>query len=118
MTEPSLASAVIGWLSGVFLVLFGVDYYAIVWAFMGTLGALYFREQNLGSLKSLAYIAFSTLAGAAIATGLIAISGVVPPYQRPILILLSLVIGGGWQSVMAAILEALISRIKKFGGSQ
>lgn len=117
MAEPTSAvAAIVAAFSAVLLALFGLDYYALVWSFVGTLGAMFFRETSLGSGKSLVYIFLSTLLGAALAQGLVYLIGLKD--QRQVIMLLSVIAGGGSQAVASALLEALINRIKRFGESK
>lgn len=111
MPEPtSFAAGAITTASALTLAVLGVDYYSLIWSLVGTFGALYWREQRVGSIRSVLYVALSTLVGAAIGTALMAGAG---STSRPILILLSLVCGFGAQAILTALLEAGLERIKR-----
>lgn len=99
-------------LSTISLALLGVDYYSLLWSLVGALLAL-FQAEKMGRVRSVIYIALSTLVGAACGTG--ALSSI-SSTSRPLLIIGSLVGGFGAQVIVTALLRASVKRIEKLGG--
>lgn len=115
MTEPTTAGvhAISLMLSAFFMAVLGVDYYSLIWGMVGALVALFQTEQPMGRVRSVIYIALSTLCGAAIGSGVLSS---ISSESRALLILLSLVGGFGAQKIVTALLKAGIARIEKMGG--
>jgi hypothetical protein len=106
MTEPTTATAagVAAWAtsaSAITLAVFGVDYYALLWGFVGALFARGHAE-SMTKIRAALYIALST----AVHT------------SRPILIVLCVACGAGAQRLLDAVVAALESKIKSVGGSE
>lgn len=113
MPEPTTsASVIVGAISMATLALLGVDYYSLLWALVGALLALYMAEP-MGKVRTVCFIALSTLIGAACGTGAMA---AIASDSRPLLILSSLVAGYGAQIVVTALLSAGVRRIERLGG--
>ena len=121
MPEPTTTtiSAFVAAASAFTLTLLGVEYHALVWAMAGALAALAMApaQQQQATprtrLRAVAFVVFSTLAGAAISGGLV----VLVPGGKPALILLALVTGYGAQAVLEAALRAVLARLEKLGGA-
>lgn len=109
--EPVLAAFVAA-ASQVLLTLFGVDYYAMLWAFVGSLVALSQTGPSTRS-RALVFVCLSTLVGAALGS---AAFSYFDSKAKPILLLSSVVGGFGWQLIMTALVQAVVSRIKTVGG--
>lgn len=109
--DSGLATFVAG-VSQTLLTLLGVDYYALMWAFIGSLGALT-QAQTMTRSRAIAYVLLSTLVGAAFGSAAFAWLDAKP---KILLLLCSTVGGFGWQLIMAALVQAVISRINTVGG--
>lgn len=113
MTEPTTTTAVLTvGLSTTTLALFGVEYFALLWAFIGALFAL-MQSQAMGRWRAVFFVAISTLIGAALGSGFV---DVVQTTSRPILILAVLIGGAGAQTLIGSILKAAQTRIDGIGG--
>ncbi|WP_017756862.1 putative holin [Pseudacidovorax intermedius] len=86
----------------------GVDYYALIWGLIGALLALY-QAERMGRIRSLVFVALSTLVGAACGTAATEFIG----SSRPVLIVLSLIAGFGAQVLVTTLLRALLSHVGK-----
>ena len=113
------ASAFVAAASAFTLTLLGVEYHALVWALAGALAALSMApaQQQQATprtrVRAVAFVVFSTLAGAAISGGLVVLLG----GGKPMLILLALATGYGAQAVLEAALRAVLARLEKLGGA-
>lgn len=113
MTEPTIPTAVLAaGISTTTLALFGVEYFALLWAFIGALFAL-MQSQAMGRWKAVFFVAISTLIGAALGSGFV---DLVQTTSRPILILSVLIGGAGAQVLIGALIKAAQTRIEKIGG--
>ena len=114
MPEPTTptAAALAATASGITMALLGVDYYSLIWAMFGAMFALY-QTGSVGRVGSVVFVALSTLVGAAVAGGLMAM---LDSKARPLMILFGLLGGFGSQAVVNAMLAALVARINKAGG--
>lgn len=114
MPEPTTFwAAVAATLSTISLALFGVDYYSMLYGFVGALFALA-QPESVGRLKAIVFVALSTLVGAAIGNAAVILAGT---NSRGLLILGCLIGGAGAQLLVASAIKALSARIEKFGGS-
>lgn len=117
MTEPTTSAAAAGLaasLSGITLALLGVEYYALLWALVGALLAMS-AAASMTRGRAIAYVALSTLVGAAFGHFAIAMLGAA---NRPLLIIFSLVGGAGAQQLVFTAIAAIASRIAKTGGEK
>lgn len=103
--------AIIAVVSQALLTLFGVDYYAIVWAFVGSLVAV--TQTRMTRPRAIVYVLLSTLVGAALGSAAFAYLDARP---KVLLLLCSVVGGFGWQLIMTALVQAVVARIKTIGG--
>jgi hypothetical protein len=83
-----------------------------LWSFVGALLAMG-QAASMGRLRAIVYVALTTLVGAALGHGVMA---VLDMQNRAILILLSLAGGAGAQRIVSAAVSAIESRLGKFGG--
>lgn len=112
-SNDSLLAAFVSGASQVLLTLFGVDYYAMLWAFLGSLVALTQTQNRMGRMRALLYVFLSTMVGAALGSAAFVYLDAKP---KTVLLLCSVVGGFGWQIIMAALVQAVVSRIKTLGG--
>ena len=110
-SNDSLVAAFVTGASQVLLTLFGVDYYAMLWAFVGSLVAMAQTETTMSRPRAVVYVFLSTMVGAALGTAAFAYLDAKP---KAVLLLCSVV--GGWQLIMAALVQAVVQRIKTIGG--
>src|SRR5574341_1527668 len=111
--DSSLAATGVSAVSQILLTLFGVDYYAMIWAFVGSILALtHVKKMTRG--RALIYVALSTLIGAAFGSVAVAFMGT---GNRAFLIGASVIGGTGSQLIVAAALQAVLNRIKVLGGA-
>ena len=98
MAEPTmtLAPVLAASASTITLALIGVDHYSLVWGLVGALLALY-QAETMGRIKSVTFVALSTLIGAALGTAAQEWWG---GTSRPLLILASLTGGFGAQAII------------------
>ena len=115
MPEPTTAGvhAFALALSALTMSLLGVDYYSLVWGMVGAQFALFQNDVPMGRVRSVIYIALSTLIGAAVGTGILSIFS---SESRALLILVSLVGGFGAQKIVTELLNAGLARIGKMRG--
>lgn len=111
--EPTTTKAIVTGLSGVAMSLLGVDYYSLIWGMVGALWALFLTTERMGRIRSVIYIALSTLIGAAVGTGVVSFMS---SDSRALLIVFSLVVGFGAQRIVTALLKVGVDRIEKMGG--
>ncbi len=102
-------------LSALSMALLGVDYYALIWGMIGALVALFHTDQGMGRVRSVIYVALSTLCGAALGTGLLSS---ISSESRALLNVASLVAGFGAQKIVTALLKAGLKRIDRIGGPE
>lgn len=116
MTEPttSTVTAIAASLSGITLALLGVEYHALLWAFVGAMLAM---ANSAGQTMGWAVgrVVLSTLVGAALGSGAIAALDASKP---ALLIVLSLLGGAGADQLVKRALDAIGKRIDGAGGSQ
>lgn len=112
MNNDSVLAAMVAALSQALLTLFGVDYYAMTWAFVGSLAALT-QAGTMTRGRAFVYVLLSTMVGAAFGSAAVVYLDAKP---KVILLLCSLVGGFGWQLIMSALVQAVVSRIKTIGG--
>lgn len=106
--QDSTAAATVAAISQFLLALFGVDYYAMLWAFVGSLFALS-QVKKMSRGRALAYILLSTIAGAALGTVFV---DWMETQRRAYLILGSLIGGAGAQLFISALVQGALNRIK------
>ena len=113
--EPAASAvhAVAVALSALTMSLLGVDYYSLVWGMVGAHLALFHAQETMGRIRSVIYIALSTLVGAAVGTGTLSFFS---SESRALLIVVSMVGGFGAQKIVTALLSAGLARIEKTGG--
>lgn len=112
-SNDSVLAAFVSGASQVLLTLFGVDYYAMLWAFVGSLVAITQMKNKMGRTRALIYVFLSTMVGAALGSAAFAYLDAKP---QAILLICSVVGGFGWQLIMSALVQAVVSRIKTIGG--
>ena len=115
-TEPTTgAHAIALTVSTASIALLGVDHYSLIWGMVGALTALFVKEDSMGRVRSVIYIALSMLVGAAVGTGVLSFFN---SESRGMLIVASLIAGFGAQKIVTALLSAGIARIEKIGGDK
>lgn len=110
--NDSVLAAIVSGASQALLTLLGVDYYAMIWAFFGSLVALT-QTQRMTRGRAVLFVLLSTLVGAALGTAAFAYLAVQP---KAILLVTSVVGGFGFQLILAALTQAVVARIKTLGG--
>lgn len=113
MIDPTTSTAA-AWaaaLSGVTLAIFGVDYYSLLYGMVGALMAMH-QAPAMARLRAVVFVAFSTLVGAALGNGALALFG---SNNRALLFVGCIVCGAGWQLVVPRLLAALLARIDSLG---
>jgi len=115
--QDSQVAALVAAASQVLLALLGVDYYAMLWAFFGSLCALtqLNTKKKMGRGRAVAYILLSTIAGACLGT---MFADWVESTRRTTLIFGSLIGGAGAQIFVGALVQAALNRIQTLGGPQ
>ncbi len=63
---PITLGAIAAAASAVTLALFGVDYYSLLYGFLGAVTALFHLKEEMGRVRAMVYVSISTLLGAAI----------------------------------------------------
>ncbi len=115
MNEPTNFAAVLAaTLSSFSLALFGVDWYALLWGFVGAMYAL-FNGPDLARLPAIAFVAMSTFAGASIGSMVVLAMAV---EHRVVLIFISLVGGVCSQMIINEAAKSVSALIGRFLGSQ
>lgn len=115
MTDPAsttMAAAVAAF-SGVTLALFGLDYYSLLWAFIGALLALRQNDKPMGRASALLYVTLTTLAGAALGNAMVAAFDL---HAKAMLISACLCGSYGAQFLISKVVLSLGNRIDIFGG--
>lgn len=113
-SNDSVLAAFVAGASQAMMTLFGVDYYAMLWAFVGTLLALT-QAAPMTRPRAIVYVLLSTLIGAAFGSWAVAAIDV---KARAHLLWLSVVGGFGSQIIIATALQAVLARVKTIGGAQ
>lgn len=113
MAEPtSGAAAFAATASAITSAIFGVDYFAIVWGFIGSMFALINNEPT-NKLWAIAYVSLSSLIGAAIGSALY--EYLAPNQPKIILIALCAIVGFGSKRLLTS---AIRGGEKKLGGNK
>lgn len=107
MKQNNLDAAVAALNAGLLAVL-GVDYYATIWAFVGSLLALT-QMQRMSRPRAVIYVLLSTLIGAALAGGAVIFLGT---EHRATTVVLGLLGGAGSQVFVTLLLQGVAHRIK------
>ncbi len=113
MIEPT-SSTVATWaatLSGITLALFGVDYYSLLYGLVGAMMAMHLA-QAMGRARAVVYVVLSTLAGAALGHGALALFD---STSKPLLIVGCIVGGAGAHLIVLGLLKVALARIDSFG---
>lgn len=95
--------------NGTLLALLGVDYYAMLWAFVGAL-LVVTQTQKMGRGRAVVYVAVSTLVGAVLGS---AAGSFLGAQSRAVNALLALLGGVGWQGIVALLLRMAEGKIKQ-----
>lgn len=111
MKNETVLAAFVTAASQALMTLFGVDYYAVMWAFVGSLAAL--TQAKMTMPRAVFYVFLSTMVGAALGS---AAFDHLESKTKTVLLLCSVVGGFGWQIIMTALVQAVVSRIKTIGG--
>lgn len=90
--------------------LFGLNYYAVVWAFVGALVALT-RSEKMTRWRAIFYVMFSTFIGALLGT---AGAEFMKITTRSVIAVMSLLGGVGWQGMIAILLKVAEGRMRAF----
>lgn len=112
MNETNSAATLVGAISSALLTILGVDYYAVLWAFVGSILALT-QVKSMHRSRAVIYLALSTLIGAATGS---AVAAYLESNVKAYLILASIVGGFGSQLIVAALLQAALNHINRLGG--
>ncbi|MFN7725195.1 MAG: hypothetical protein ACK5QH_09010 [Rubrivivax sp.] len=108
MIEPtSQAAAFAASLSAITLALIGVDHLSIIWGLVGALFALY-EAERMERRRALLFVVLSTLAGAALGTGALALAGTT---SKGLLLVACIVCGYGTQALLARLLQRVQRQI-------
>lgn len=114
MAAPSVAvsavDAFVTYISAALISLFGLNYYAMVWAFIGALVALT-KSAKMTRLRAVFYVIFSTFIGALLGT---AAGEYFTLSSRTSIAFLSLLGGMGWQGMIAVLLQVAEGRIRAY----
>lgn len=111
MTDPTLPT-IVATASAATLALLGVDYYSLLWGFVGSLWAVMEAEREPW-LRAIVLVALSTLLGAALGFGA---QFIVEPPSRAALIFGALLGGAGAKLIVSAGISAVVARIGRLGG--
>lgn len=109
MIEPTTqtATALAASLSGITLALLGVDHLSIMYGFVGALFAA-FEVERLGRGKAVVLVVLSTVGGAAMGNGLVALAG---NGNRFIIFLGCIACGFSTQAILSAIVRRVVRSI-------
>lgn len=110
-TTASSAAGLVASIGGLTLALFGVGYYALLWAGIGAGWALY-RAETMPLPRAFFFAFLSTLAGAALGSALAAWSGIA---GNSLLIVGSLVSGYGANAALDRLLNSGLRKIDPEG---
>lgn len=112
-TAASAVQATFAGISSVTMALFGLQYLALLWAFIGAIAILVFTvPENKG--RTLVTIAFSGLIGAAAGTAAARFIGGAEAAQHAACLLF----GAGAKPILSTAIEALQARIRRAGDGQ
>ena len=113
MSEPAVSTlaVVTASLSTASLALLGVDYYSLLYGFMGAMFAIN-QQNNMGKWQTIWHIVLSTFVGAALGSGILALLG---NTNRAVLILSSVVGGYGAQTILAKAIGAIGTKLDVLG---
>jgi hypothetical protein len=100
----------VNFVSAALISLFGLNYYAMVWAFVGALVALT-RSNKMTRTRAVFYVIFSTFIGALLGT---AAAEYLALTSRSLIAVLSLLGGVGWQGMIALLLKIMEGRIRAY----
>lgn len=112
MTEPTLAATIAAAFSTTTLALFGVDYYALLWGFIGALIALS-QADAMPRNKAATFVTLSTFAGAAIGGVMVWLLPASPPSVQ---IFTSMVGGFGSQLIVKAAMDGIARALGGLNG--
>lgn len=112
MTDPLLPTFV-ATASAATLALFGVDYYSLLWGFVGAMWAVMEAEREPW-LRAIVLVALSTLLGAAFGS---AAQLLVEPPSRGVLIIGALLGGAGAKLIVSTAIRSVVARIGSLGGA-
>jgi hypothetical protein len=115
MTEPTTFSAatIAAGVSSITLAALGVDYYSLIYGFIGALFAiLHVTDAVMTKGRAITYVALSTMVGAVLGNAALAMFGT---SNKFILFFGCLIGGAGAQLLVAAALKAAVSRIESWG---
>src|SRR3954463_16089600 len=111
--SPVAAGAVDGFVSAVsaaLIALFGLNYYAMVWAFVGALVAL-MKSEKTTRMRAIFYVLFSTFIGALLGT---ACAEFFKINLNSAISIMSLLGGVGWQGIIAILLKVAEGRLRTY----
>lgn len=114
MPDTFTAAAFAAAASATTLALLGVDYYALLWAFIGALAALW-QAGTMRRYVAVLFVALSTLLGAAMGSAAVLVIGT---NHLPVLILACLVCGAGAQVLLGAAIKRVAELIANLGGNK
>lgn len=100
----------VGVISAALVALFGLNYYAMVWAFVGALVALT-KSEKMTRLFAVIHVLLSTFIGALLGTAGGEYLGIT---QRSAIAVMSLLGGVGWQGIIALFLKVAEGRLKQY----
>lgn len=108
MSESTTVAVIVSSLSATLLALLGVDYYSLLWAIVGSVGALLYSAPTSKG-RAVFSVCLSALMGAALGTAVAEnLAG-----SRSVLIVASIVCSTGPQLLINALLSRLVSAINK-----
>lgn len=109
MIEPTTqtATALAATLSGITMALLGVDHLSIMYGFVGALFAA-FEVERLGRGKAVLLVMLSTVGGAAMGNGLVALAGT---GNKFVIFVGCIASGFGTQAILSAIVRRVVRSI-------
>lgn len=110
MSESTAVGLFVSTVSGMLLALLGVDYYSLLWAVVGSVGALLYSAPTSRSRAAFS-VFISTLMGAALGTAVAEHVG----GSRSVLIVMSIVCATGPQLLINALLSRIVKTINRDG---
>lgn len=113
MSESTTVAIFVSSLSATLLAVLGVDYYSLLWAVVGSVGALLYTAPTTRSRAAFT-VAVSTLMGAALGTFVAERMG----GSRSVLIVFAIVCATGPQLLINALLSRLVTTINREGPTQ
>ena len=111
--ESTILKIIVGF-SSYTMVLFGVDYYALVYALIGTM-LLLSKLPKTTRLRAIGYVALSTISGAAAGNLTVEYFDTVSKFA---LFVACMVCGGGAHLLLSTAIDALVNRTRQAGGVQ